>query len=38
MDKWEAYENGAIETAEFDEDGDGRRDRRLTYNGAALES
>jgi hypothetical protein len=26
----------AIKTAEFDEDGDGKRDRRLTYNGAAL--
>ena len=36
IDKWSAYENGALKTAAFDENGDKRPDRRLTYNGADL--
>jgi hypothetical protein len=35
-DKWERYENGAVKIAEFDEDKDGRPDRRLTYHEAEL--
>jgi hypothetical protein len=35
-DKWERYENGLIKTAEFDENRDGRPDRRLTYRDAEL--
>jgi len=35
-DKWERYENGTVKTAEFDENGDGKPDRRLTYRGAEL--
>ena len=31
VDKWETYADGALATAAFDEDGDGRPDRRLTY-------
>jgi hypothetical protein len=38
IDRWERYENGVLVTAEFDENGDGRPDRRLTYRGAALVS
>ena len=30
-DKWEHYVNGVVQTAEFDENRDGRPDRRLTY-------
>ena len=36
IDKWERYANGQLETVEFDENGDGRPDRRLTYRGAVL--
>jgi hypothetical protein len=35
-DKWEHYADGVVRTAEFDENGDGRPDRRLTYDAAAL--
>jgi hypothetical protein len=35
-DKWERYENGVLKIAEFDENGDGRPDRRLTYRDADL--
>jgi hypothetical protein len=35
-DKWETYENGAIKTVAFDENGDGVADRRFTYEGASL--
>jgi hypothetical protein len=35
-DKWERYVNGLVQTAEFDEDRDGRPDRRLTYKDAEL--
>jgi hypothetical protein len=37
-DKWERYRDGQVLTAEFDEDGDERPDRRLTYSNAALVS
>ena len=37
-DKWEGYANGVVRTAEFDENGDGRPDRRFTYSGAELVS
>jgi hypothetical protein len=37
-DKWEKYANGRVLTAEFDEDGDERPDRRLTYDDAELVS
>ena len=33
--KWETYRDGALETVAFDEDGDGKPDRRLTYRGTA---
>ena len=33
-DKWERYKDGQVLTAEFDEDGDERPDRRLTYRNA----
>lgn len=36
VDKWEHYIDGALKTAAFDEDGDGRPDRRLTYDAAVL--
>lgn len=35
-DKWERYANGVVQTAEFDENHDGRPDRRLTYKDAEL--
>ena len=35
-DKWERYENGVVQTVEFDENRDGRPDRRLTYRDAEL--
>ena len=35
-DKWERYVNGLVQTAEFDENRDGRPDRRLTYRDAEL--
>ena len=35
-DKWERYENGLVVTAEFDENGDERPDRRLTYRDEEL--
>jgi hypothetical protein len=38
IDRWERYENGVLVSAEFDENGDGRPDRRLTYRGGALVS
>jgi hypothetical protein len=38
IDRWERYENGVLATAEFDEDHDGRPDRRLTYRDGALVS
>ena len=31
LDKWETYADGALVTAAFDENADGRQDRRLTY-------
>ena len=33
--KWETYRDGTLETVAFDEDGDGKPDRRLTYRGTA---
>jgi hypothetical protein len=33
-DKWERYKDGQVLTAEFDQDGDERPDRRLTYRNA----
>jgi len=38
IDRWERYENDVLVTAEFDENGDGRPDRRLTYRGTELAS
>ena len=38
IDKWETYENGAIKTVAFDENGDGFADRRLTYAQSSLVS
>ena len=35
-DKWETYEAGIVKTAAFDEDGDGKPDRRLAYSGGSL--
>ena len=35
-DKWERYEHGQVVAAEFDQDGDERADRRLTYRDAEL--
>ncbi len=31
IDRWETYEDGAIRTIAYDQDGDGRPDQRLTY-------
>ena len=31
VDKWETFAREALETVAFDENGDGRPDRRLTY-------
>jgi hypothetical protein len=36
IDKWERYANGQLATAEFDENADGRPDRRLTYKNGEL--
>jgi hypothetical protein len=36
QDKWERFENGVVRVAEFDQDHDGRPDRRLTYRDAEL--
>lgn len=36
IDKWERYANGQLTTAEFDENADGRPDRRLTYKNGEL--
>lgn len=36
MDKWETWTAGAVETVVFDEDFDGRPDRRLSYRGTTL--
>jgi len=36
VDKWSTYENGALKTASFDENGDQKPDRRLTYDGVDL--
>jgi hypothetical protein len=33
---WETYEGAVLKTATFDEDGDGRPDRRLSYRDGAL--
>ena len=33
---WETYEGGALKTAAYDENGDGKPDRRLTYNDGQL--
>jgi hypothetical protein len=38
IDRWERYEKGVLTTVEFDENGDGRPDRRLTYRGEELAS
>lgn len=41
VDRWETYEGGAIRTVAFDESGDGRPDRRMTYlmnGGVVIES
>jgi hypothetical protein len=38
IDRWERYENGALLSVEFDETGDGRPDRRLTYRGGEVVS
>jgi hypothetical protein len=38
IDRWERYENDVLVSVEFDENGDGRPDRRLTYRGAAVVS
>lgn len=35
-DKWEHYVDGTVRTAEFDENHDGKPDRRLTYRDAEL--
>jgi hypothetical protein len=35
-DKWEAYADGELRKASFDEDADGRVDRQLTYRGGML--
>ena len=35
-DKWESYEGGALKTAAFDENHDGKPDRRFTYESGAL--
>ena len=37
-DKWETYDGAVLKTAAFDEDHDGRPDRRLTYTAGALTS
>jgi hypothetical protein len=34
-DKWETYERGILKTVAFDEDGNGRPDRRLIYSSSA---
>lgn len=36
VDKWETYANGVVQTAAFDENGDGKPDRRLTYEDGRL--
>jgi hypothetical protein len=36
VDRWEQYVDGGLQSASFDEDGDGRIDRRLTYREGAL--
>ena len=36
IDRWETYEDGALHTIAYDQDGDGEPDRRLTYAHAAL--
>jgi len=38
IDRWERYENDVLVSVEFDENGDGRPDRRLTYRGTELAS
>ena len=34
VDRWETFEKARLATAAFDENGDGRPDRRLTYDTA----
>ena len=36
IDKWSTYEHGVLRTASFDENGDAKPDRRLTYDAADL--
>ena len=36
QDKWQTFKDGAVETASFDENADGRPDRRLTYERGVL--
>ena len=36
IDRWETYQDGAIQTVAYDQNGDGAPDRRLTYARAAL--
>jgi hypothetical protein len=36
MDGWETYAGGQLATAEFDENRDGKPDRRFTYNAAGV--
>lgn len=36
MDTWQTWDAGAVATAAFDEDFDGRPDRRLSYRGTTL--
>ena len=36
IDRWETYEDGAVRTIAYDQNGDGRPDQRLTYARAAL--
>jgi hypothetical protein len=35
IDRWETYKDGVLVSAEEDENGDGRPDRRLTYDAAS---
>jgi len=36
MDKWETFEAGVLKSVEFDDNHDGKRDRRFTYNATGL--
>ena len=35
-DKWETYQAGALKTAAWDDNGDGKPDRRFTYDAGTL--